>query len=188
VLQLPAQGRVRLTQAGAYDARVESLFRHNESVPAGRVALSRLDGFDPAEMPWLEVALAPEWSLDDFLAAGVDSELVLISDAEGAPIGVALLRPDTPVHGEATIAFLAVQPERRYRGLGGEAGLAVERLARERLRVRRVYAGIPEGRGLAVYFWLRLGYRPLSSADAPSARLGLGAESRPGIWMVRETA
>jgi hypothetical protein len=51
-----------------------------------------------------------------------------------------------------------------------------------------VYAGIPEGRGLAVYFWLRLGYRPISSAEAPDAPLGLGAESRPGIWMVRETA
>jgi GNAT superfamily N-acetyltransferase len=165
-----------------------SLFGTGESVPTGRVALSRLDGFDPDEMPWLEAALAPEWSLDDFHAAGVGSELVLISDAEGAPIGVALLRPETPAPGDATIAFLAVQPERRYRGLGGEAGLAVERLARERLRVRRVYAGIPEGRGLAVYFWLRLGYRPLSVAEAPGAVLGLGAESRPGIWMVRASA
>jgi hypothetical protein len=28
------------------------------------------------------------------------------------------------------------------------------------LGTTRFYAPIPDGRGLAVYFWLRLGYRP----------------------------
>jgi hypothetical protein len=101
-------------------------------------------------------------------------------------MGLALVRIDTPTPGDATIAFLAMQPGRRFRGLGGEAGLAVERLARERLGVQRVYAGVPEGRGLAVYFWLRLGFRPLSTAEAPRALLGLTGESKPGIWMLRE--
>ena len=111
----------------------------------------------------------------------------LVSDAEGDAIGLALVRPETPAPGDATISFLAVQPERRYRGLGGETGLALERLVRERLGAWRVYAGVPEGRGLAVYFWLRLGYRPLGIVEAPSATLGLGDVSLPGIWMLRES-
>lgn len=162
------------------------LLTPGETVPAGRTILSALDAIDPAEMPWLEAALAPEWTLADFEVALAASEAVLISDREGAPIGLALLRPRAPAPGDATIAFLAVQPERRFRGLGGEAGMAVERLARERLAARRVYAGIPEGRGLAVYFWLRLGFRPLSSAAAPKTPLGLAGESLPGIWMLRD--
>ena len=81
-----------------------------------------------------------------------------------------------------------MQPERRYRGLGGEAGLAIERLVRDRVGVLNFYAGVPEGRGLAVYFWLRLGFRPLSIAEVPDAALGLTSESKPGIWMLRDAA
>ena len=50
----------------------------------------------------------------------------------------------------------------------------------------RVYAPVPEGRGLAVYFWLRLGFRPLSRAESPKSPLGLTGDSKPGIWMVRD--
>jgi len=169
-----------------YHCAVPSLFQSGESVTAGRVALSR-PALEAEAFPWLEAALAPEWSLAEFTAAANLSEAVLISDTEGAAIGLALVRPGMPSPGDATIAFLAVQPERRYRGLGGEAGLAVERLARDRLGARRVYAGVPEGRGLAVYFWLRLGFRPLSIAEAPDAPLGLTPDSRPGIWMIRDS-
>ena len=176
-----------LIGGGEYDRRVPHLFEADETALAGRIALSRLDSVDAGEMPWLEAALLPEWSLSDLEAAMNASEAVLVSDAEGVPIGVALVRPETPAPGDATISFLAVQPERRYRGLGGETGLALERLVRERLGARRVYAGVPEGRGLAVYFWLRLGYRPLGIVEAPSATLGLGDVSLPGIWMLRES-
>jgi GNAT superfamily N-acetyltransferase len=167
---------------------MQTLFASGEAVLAGRVALSQLNAFDTTEGPWLEAALAPEWSLDDFEAARTVSEAVLISGLEGAPIGIALVHFDAPSRGDAVIKFLAVQPERRFRGLGGEAGLALERLMRDRLCVQRVYAGIPEGRGLAVYFWLRLGFRPLSIAEAPDAALGLTGKSLPGIWMLREGA
>jgi hypothetical protein len=37
-----------------------------------------------------------------------------------------------------------------------------------------------------VYFWLRLGYRPLTSAQAPWPLAGLSQAPRRGIWMVRE--
>ena len=138
-------------------------------------------------MPWLEAALAPEWTLDDFAQALAESEGVLICDLEASPMGLALVRRDAREPGDATIVFLAMQPERRFRGLGGEAGLAVERLVRERTGALRIYAGVPEGRGLAVYFWLRLGFRPLSIAEAPKAALGLTGETLPGIWMLRDS-
>jgi GNAT superfamily N-acetyltransferase len=163
------------------------LFPDDHPIVTGRIALSPLTDEAVADMPWLEAALAPEWTLDDFEVARVTSESVLISDLEGTPIGLALVRLDAPSPGDATIVFLAMQPERRYRGLGGEAGLAVEQLVRERTGARRVYAGVPEGRGLAVYFWLRLGFRPLSIAEA-DAPLGLTVESKPGIWMLRDGA
>lgn len=156
-------------------------------VVTGRVHVGPLDIDPVAEMPWLQLALQPEWSLDEFEAARAASTGFLISDSDRTPIGVALVRQDEPGPENAILSFLAVQPERRYRGLGGEAGLAVERYVRANHGVKRVFAGVPEGRGLAVYFWLRLGYRPLSIAEAPDVPLGLTSDSRPGIWMLRDT-
>jgi len=73
----------------------------------------------------------------------------------------------------------------RYRGLGGEAALAIERRLRDGLAVERVYAPVPETRGLAVYFWLRLGYRPLLPSRAPAPpRFATGAG---GIWLLRDS-
>jgi len=137
-------------------------------------------------MPWLDAALSPEWLLQDLVAAVHDHEGVLISDSDGTAIGMAVVFCDSPAPRDATIAFLAVDPARRFRGLGGEAGIELERHLRGRWGFERVYAPVPEGRGLAVYFWLRLGFRPLSSAESPKAPLGLTGESKPGIWMVRD--
>ena len=163
-----------------------TLFPDAQPIVTGRIALSPLNDEALSGMPWLEAALAPEWSLEAFEVARVNSEGLLISDLEGTPEGLALVRLDNPSPGDATIVFLAMQPERRYRGLGGEAGLAVEQLVRERTGAHRVYAGVPEGRGLAVYFWLRLGFRPLTVAEAPQAKLGLTGDPEPGIWMLRD--
>jgi len=163
-----------------------TLFPDAQSIVTGRIALSPLTDDALAAMPWVEAALGPEWTLNDFEAARAECEGMLISDLEGDAMGLALVRLGGTSDSSATIVFLAMQPERRYRGLGGEAGLAVERLVRERTGARRVYAAVPEGRGLAVYFWLRLGFRPLSIVDAPKSPLGLTGESQPGIWMLRE--
>jgi len=86
----------------------------------------------------------------------------------------------------ACVPFISIEPSRRFRGLGGEAGLALERHLRRRLGVERVLAPVPDGRGLAVYFWLRLGYRPLTASEAPWPLVGLGPEAGSGIWMARE--
>jgi hypothetical protein len=138
-------------------------------------------------MPWLGAALAPEWTEADLQPYLESGQAVLIADADGAPVGLAVVLPDTPAKGAASVPFLGIEPGRRFRGLGGEAGLAIERHLRARLQVERFYAPVPDGRGLAVYFWLRLGYRPLLTSEQALPPAGLTAEPLRGIWMLRDT-
>jgi GNAT superfamily N-acetyltransferase len=139
------------------------------------------------EMTWLGAALTPEWTLSvlETLVAGGNG--VLISDRDTSPIGVAAVRTDAPTAGSANITFLGIDPARRFRGLGGEAGLGLDRWLRGK-GYQRVYAPVPEGRGLAIYFWLRLGFRPLTTPDAPGPVTGLSGGEMPGIWMLRDRA
>jgi GNAT superfamily N-acetyltransferase len=109
-----------------------------------------------------------------------------VSDQPGEAIGVAVARPNAPVEGSASVPFLAIAPPRRFRGLGGEAALALERHLRHRFAIERLLAPVPDGRGLAVYFWLRLGYRPLLSSQAPWPLVSLSAEAKPGILLARD--
>jgi hypothetical protein len=137
-------------------------------------------------MPWLEAALAPDWTVDDLQHALLTQEGVLISDALGTPVGIAVVQLEA-VKDAVSVPFLGIDPSRRFRGLGGEAGLAIERHLHQRLAATRFYAPIPDGRGLAVYFWLRLGYRPLLATESPGALVGLTANAPAGIWMLRDT-
>jgi hypothetical protein len=201
---------------------VSQVFDAGEAVSTGRVRLSRLGPADVEAMSgWLASSLAPEWRVEDLAAAAVETGGgVLISDADGARIGSAVVttsplpagipspstargsRPEGLSRGRrrptdskpivACVPFIAIDPVRRFRGLGGEAGLALERHLRKKLAVERVLAPVPDGRGLAVYFWLRLGYRPLTGSEAPWPLVGLGLrepQSEPirGMWMARET-
>ena len=87
---------------------------------------------------------------------------------------------DAPLPGCARIELLAVAPERRRLGTGGRAALALERrLARS---MRRAYVLVPSRIGLALYFWLRLGYRPLTRREWPLLPEGVDAS----VWMARE--
>ena len=135
--------------------------------------------------PWLREALEPEWRVADIEAGAARGEGALISLAEGgAPLGLAIAG-EGPHAKAATVAFIAIEPVWRYRGLGGEAALAVERRLHDGLAVEQVYAPVPETRGLAVYFWLRLGYRPLLPSRAPAPpRFATGDG---GIWLLRDS-
>ena len=164
-----------------------SLFQPNESIASQRLRLSALDPALIDTMPWLEAALAPDWTVDDLRHALLTHEGVLISDAESSPLGIAVVQVDA-VAGAICIPFVGIDPTRRFRGLGGEAGLAIERHLRAHLGAARFLAPIPDGRGLAVYFWLRLGYRPLLGSESPGALVGLTSEAPAGIWMVRDTS
>lgn len=152
---------------------------------SGRIVLSGLTSALLPAMTWLDGALAPEWTLADLETAVAAGNGVLISDSEGAAIGVAVVLKDVPAVGSATVPFLAVDPERRFRGLGGEAGLALDAHLRSQ-GFEKVYAPVPDGRGLAVYFWLRLGFRPLTTPDAPGLLVGLSSAPVRGIWMLRD--
>jgi hypothetical protein len=162
------------------------LFETNEVVPCQRLRLSALDPGLIETMPWLDAALAPDWTVDELSAALGRHEGVLISDADAAPIGVAVVDVES-LEGAISVPFLGIDPARRFRGLGGEAGLAIERHLRARLGSERFFAPIPDGRGLAVYFWLRLGYRPLLASESPGPLVGLTADPPSGIWMLRDT-
>jgi GNAT superfamily N-acetyltransferase len=136
-------------------------------------------------MAWLEAALAPEWSLRDLQSVVSRGNGVQIGDADGEPIGLAIVLKDLPLPGCAGLPFLTVAPERRFRGLGGETGLALVSHLKAQ-GVENVYAPVPDGRGLAVYFWLRLGFRPLLQAESPGPVVGLKGERMRGIWMRSE--
>jgi hypothetical protein len=166
---------------------VNSLFDEGDVVASGRVQLSASDAGHLRAMSWLEQALAPEWTRDEVQACVDAGRGVLISDSAGLPMGLAVVLLDTPIKGGASIPFLGIDPARRFRGLGGEAGLAIEQHLRRRLHLERFYAPVPDGRGLAVYFWLRLGYRPLLLPDDSLPLAGLSAEPVRGIWMARDT-
>jgi GNAT superfamily N-acetyltransferase len=154
---------------------------------SGRVILSKLPPDVLAAMSWLEGALAPEWTLPDIEAAVTGGNGVLISDRDDVAIGVAVVLLDAPQAGGATLPFLAIDPARRFRGLGGEAGLALDAYLRSQ-GVEKMYAQVPDGRGLAVYFWLRLGFRPLLLPESPGPLIGLSSEPVRGIWMLRDRA
>ena len=153
-----------------------------------RIRLSHLTGEAVAAMPWLDAVLAPDWHLDALERAVEAGAGVLISDRSDLPLGAAIVLLGRPFAGAATIPVLAIDPSRRFRGLGGEAAIALERYLRAKHGVETVYTPIPDGRGLAVYFWLRQGYRPLTVADGPGPLIGLTDEPRPGIWMMRRSA
>jgi hypothetical protein len=135
---------------------------------------------------WLPGALAPEWTRIHFEAALVHADGVLISDTAGEPIGLAVVRAESPAPGCASIPLITIEPRRRFRGLGGEAGIALSQALQEQ-GFASVYAPVPDGRGLAVYFWLRLGFRPLLAGESPGPVTGLTGEPMEGLWMLRDS-
>ena len=86
----------------------------------------------------------------------------------------------SPVQSAARVDFLAVSPEKRRLGIGGCTALALER--RLRGKAKRVYTLVPASIGLGLYFWLRLGYKPLTQGEWPATP----KSAAPSIWMKRE--
>jgi hypothetical protein len=162
------------------------LLAQGESVETPRLVLRAARQEDLGSLGWLGGALAPDWTLDDLSPHVGSGEAVVMSGRDGGPVGLAVVLLGQPTTGATCVPFIAIDPVARFRGLGGEAGLALERLTRERWQTQRVLAPVPERRGLAVYFWLRLGYRPLTRAEAPWPLVGLNGRAGPGIWMARD--
>src|SRR5262249_25968616 len=104
----------------------------------------------------------PAWAGN--LRTGARSRFLTITKPGGEATGYAVVALDLPRPGAATFDYIVIAPDERYRGLGGEAGLAIERRLRE-AGYGRIFAAVPDTIGLAVYFWLRLGLRPLLEAE-----------------------
>ena len=117
------------------------------------------------------------WADPDALTRSLHDPQVLTDDEATAFLAFELT---SPVPSAARVDFLAISPQRRRLGIGGRAALALER--RLRGKAKSVYTLVPASIGLALYFWLRLGYQPLTRADWPAT-----AKNRsPSVWMRRE--
>ena len=152
-----------------------------------QVSLTRI-GADGADAPWLgEAAQAiagrgEPCDLSARLELGDAGWWIRAETPEGRQIVGAL---SGRLGGECAVwTWLAVDARWRAFGFGGAAVPLFERAARE-LGAARAAAPLPRDNGVALYFWLRLGYAPsrvpvLSAAEIPP---GVSADA---VWMVRE--
>jgi ribosomal protein S18 acetylase RimI-like enzyme len=163
-----------------------ALLAPGEALETPRLTVKLAGPKDLELLAWLGGALAPDWTPQDLAPHVGAGEAVVICVRDGGRIGIGVVLRGLPTPATASVPFIAIAPPERYRGLGGEAVLALERLVQARWQVERVLAPVPERRGLAVYFWLRLGYRPLQRVEALWPLVGLNGRAGPGIWMGRD--
>jgi ribosomal protein S18 acetylase RimI-like enzyme len=132
---------------------------------------------------WLQEALgavggrisqAPPASLDQVVRSLSEAQRMrLIALRSGEPIGLIVT---SPLGGARTaIDVVAIAAGSRNIGLGSEAILVLE----EAEPATKLLPGVPVENGLAIYFWLRIGYAPIFPRDAGS-ELGIDR-----IWMAR---
>lgn len=96
---------------------------------------------------------------------------------DGTVVGIMRVRVQAP--SRLVIDALAVRAGSRNLGYGQELVIALEESRGQ--PGGEVYAGVPRGNGLAIYFWLRAGYRPLYPLPP-----GLPPDMDPRLfWMVR---
>lgn len=91
------------------------------------------------------------------------------------PIGV-IAWESAGCGGFAVLRFLALARGWRGRGYGAEAVYMMEAMA----NAPAVCLPLPPGNGRALYFWLRLGYRPLLQEEQEAFMRAEG-----GAWMLR---
>ena len=99
----------------------------------------------------------------------------IVRRADGAVIGEVTCRADDPARGWLTVGCIEVGEGWRGWGYGSEA----VRLLEAESEAGRFRADVDAGKGPALYFWLRLGYRPARPEEVP------GEASRGMISMVR---
>ncbi len=100
-----------------------------------------------------------------------------IIERDGERAGVLIYRLHGPKRGAAIIELIATPPGYARRGSGMKAAALVEDDLYTR-GVREIFAPAPAAHGIAMYFWIRLGYRPLERDAWPCAREGVA-------WLVR---
>src|SRR5262245_1158445 len=106
-------------------AGLTRLFAQGASLASRRMVLRPLTATD-LDAPWLAGALQPEWQLADIEAHLATA--IAADDLDGSLLGVAIALPGAPRSDAATLAFVGIEPARRYAGLGAELVMAVETL------------------------------------------------------------
>jgi hypothetical protein len=141
--------------------------RHFESIGSW-FADAWLDMFGrPSERQGLAAPDAAAWLASP--GNGLEARLVL---AESAPVGFIALRTNPNA---LTIAALAIAQPCRNLGLGADAVYAAEAICAPGAAARAL---LPLGNGLALYFWLRIGYHPLFASQHGLAGMSV-VERRP---------
>ena len=138
-----------------------------------RADIKRLSSWLPAVAA--ETDCQP-WASPQALADAKGSSGILTNDTGTTFVAYQLGSPEVDA---ARVGFLAVAPGERRLGIGGQTALALERRLRD--KAKRLYALVPSSLSLALYFWLRLGYRPLTKEQRPEP-----AANPPAVWMVRD--
>jgi GNAT superfamily N-acetyltransferase len=115
-----------------------------------RIELGPLSRNDLAVMPWLERAEGPR-----------TDALAIRRTGDSTPIGVLSASKGRPAEGWSTIDWLELAPDQRGWGYGSDA----IRLLEARQKNVAFLAEVDPLNGLALYFWLRLGYRPARSDE-----------------------
>lgn len=135
----------------------------------------------PADTPWLETwlpAVAASVAYDDAIAATTDpARTTRIIERDATTAGILIYRIRKPTH-DAVIELIATPASEARRG----AGMAAAAIVEDELRTAgatRAYAPAPELHGIAMYFWIRLGYRPLMRPEWPCEREGVA-------WLARD--
>ncbi len=128
-----------------------------------RVSLRPFGEADPSEVgSWYEGRRLEEARSDPNVTL-----LAVTNRGDDAPIGVVGYRVGSPEDGWLSFDFVAVEPRLRGLGLDSEAVRLLEEDALGRGLAGRFRAGVHQGNGLGLYFWLRLGYRPAVAAESP---------------------
>jgi len=94
----------------------------------------------------------------------------IVRRADGVAVGEVECRADELAEGGLTFESVEIEAGQRGWGYGSEA---VQLLEAEG-KAERFLARVDVTNGLGLYFWLRLGYRPVRPDEAPaSPRLGI---------------
>jgi GNAT superfamily N-acetyltransferase len=136
----------------------------------GRVTLRLAKRGDFAAIErWYDSALAlahAERSLEvrfvDAKAAKCDLLAIVAGDEV---VGLVDCRVHEPAEGWLTTVYIAVADGRRGFGYGSEAVRALEAWSEKAHKVTSFLAEIDPRNGLALYFWLRVGYRPAHAGE-----------------------
>ena len=162
-------------------------------VEGERATLRQFEG-DLIEADWLEeaaqaiAARAAPCRLQDRLDDG-DQGWWIIGDGDshgeivGALCGKLVELNDAQASRALIWTWLAIDARWRAYGYGGASVPLLEQAARS-AGARIALAPLPPDNGVALYFWLRLGYTPVRSAPVDRADLPSGV-APDALWMQR---